>query len=1157
MRDMTHVTAVNQYLDSVSLDDRYRLLEGRAQLTGVQALARLVLDQIRHDRREGRDVAGFISGYEGSPLGGYDLELMRHKQLLEEHDLVLQPGLNEEAGAMAVQGSQLAQTLEGQRYDGVFGVWYGKAPGLDRAKDALRHANLMGTAPTGGVLCLVGDDPAAKSSSVPCASEVALADLRMPILYPADSQEVLDLGRHGIALSRACGLWTGFKVVTAVADGSSTVDLSPDRVTTRLPHGSGKHLPTGKLLQPTLGRVERDQVTTRMRIAAEYGVANGLNRVTVGTPGDTVGIVASGKSYLDLRQALGTLGLDDAALEQHGIRLLKISMPWPLHPDTITGFAEGLDEVVVVEEKRSFLEAAVKEVLYGRPGAPVVTGKRTTDGAEQFPEYGDLDVDVITRRLATRLERLGIGSVTSWLEQRKIAESAYVRTPLPLLQRAPYFCSGCPHNTSTKPHDASLVGAGIGCHAMVLLMDSDQVGDVVGLTQMGGEGTQWIGMAPFLETEHFVQNLGDGTWHHSGSLAIRAAVAAGVDITYKLLHNSTVAMTGGQDAVGAMPVPRLVASLLAEGVARVLITADEPERYRGVKLPRGVEVWPRSRFAEAQSTLAATPGVTVLLHDQECAAQKRRKRKRGKAARAEKRIVINERICEGCGDCGQKSNCLSVHPVETEFGRKTRIHQASCNTDYTCVDGDCPAFMVVEAGGEKPRREALPALAADTFPAPTATVPEEAFGIRITGIGGTGVVTVSAVLGMAGVMAGRHVRTLDQTGLSQKGGAVVSDLKVSTDLVEEASKIAPGECDLYLGADALAAASEANLDVASRNRTVAVISTTEVPTGQMVSDASVGFPTPDRTLVRIDEVSRGDVSLRLDARGLAEEMFGGDQFANMLLVGAAYQAGALPLPAEAIEAAITLNGAAVDTNIQAFRRGRQFVADRPALERELAGPVAESAGPLTLDELVAHRRAELVAYQDERYAASYAALVERVRLAEQAAVPGSTRFTESVARHLHKLMAYKDEYEVARLARDPEMRSAIEAQFGEASRASWKLHPPTLKALGMDRKLTLGAWFAPVLALLARMSFLRGTPLDPFGRAEVRRVERRLAAEYREVVESLLPILSPDTVDRAAGIAALPDMVRGYEDVKLRNVAAYDAELAARLAELRGAPAGV
>jgi len=1143
---------VNPYLDSVSLDDRYRLLDGRAQLTGVQALARLVLDQIRHDRRQGRDVAGFISGYEGSPLGGYDLELMRHKQLLEEHNLVLQPGLNEEAGAMAVQGSQLAQTLDGQRYDGVFGVWYGKAPGLDRAKDALRHANLMGTAPTGGVLCLVGDDPAAKSSSVPCASEVALADLRMPILYPADSQEVLDLGRHGVALSRACGLWTGFKVVTAVADGSSTADLSPDRVTTRLPHGSGKHVPTGKLLQPTLGTVERDQVTTRMRIAAEYGVLNGLNRVTVGSPRDTVGIVAAGKTYLDLRQSLDALGLDDAALERHGIRLLKISMPWPLHPDTITGFAEGLDEIVVVEEKRSFLEAALKEVLYGRPGAPVVTGKRSAEGAEQFPEYSELDVDLITRKLATRLERLDIGSVTAWLERRRLAESVYVRKELPLLKRAPYFCSGCPHNTSTKPGDASLIGAGIGCHAMVLLMDEDQVGDVVGLTQMGGEGTQWIGMAPFLETEHFVQNLGDGTWHHSGSLAIRAAVASGVDITYKLLHNSTVAMTGGQDAVGQMPVPRIVQNLLTEGVARVLITADEPERYRRIRLPKGVDVWPRSRFAEAQEVLAGTPGVTVLIHDQECAAQKRRKRKRGKAAVPQKRIVINERICEGCGDCGAKSNCLSVHPVETDFGRKTRIHQASCNTDYTCVDGDCPAFMVVEADGERPRREELPALAAEALPAPTATVPTDAFGVRITGIGGTGVVTVSAVLGMAGVMAGRHVRTLDQTGLSQKGGAVVSDLKVSTDPTETASKVAAGECDLYLGADALAAADEANLAVAARERTVAVINTTEVPTGQMVSDASVGFPTPDRTLVRIDEVSRGDVSLRLDARGLAEEMFGDDQFANMLLVGAAYQTGALPLPADAVEAAITLNGAAVDKNVQAFRRGRQFVADRPALERDLAGPVEVVSEPRTLDQLVAHRRAELVAYQDERYAASYDALVARVRAAEDAAVPGSTRFTEAVARHLHKLMAYKDEYEVARLARDPETHSSIAAQFGDRSKAAWKLHPPTLKALGMDRKLTLGAWFAPVLAVLARMSFLRGTALDPFGRAEVRRVERRLASEYREVVESLLPLLSPDTVDRATEIAALPDMVRGYEDVKLANVARYDAELASRLADLRG-----
>ncbi|HEY3014562.1 MAG TPA: indolepyruvate ferredoxin oxidoreductase family protein, partial [Nocardioides sp.] len=1092
-------------LQPVSLKDRYELIEGRTQLTGVQALARLVLDQIRRDRREGRDVAGFISGYEGSPLGGYDLELARHKALLEEHNLLLQPGLNEEAGAMAVQGSQLAQTLDGQKYDGVFGVWYGKAPGLDRAKDALRHANLMGTAPTGGVLCLVGDDPAAKSSSVPCASEVALADLRMPILYPADSQEVLDLGLHGLALSRACGLWTGFKVVTPVADGSSTVELDPHRAKTLVPRGSGKHVVNGKLLQPTLGPIERDQVTTRIRLAMEYGRLNNLNTVTVGTPRDRIGIVAAGKTYLDVCEALDALGLGRDQLERHGIRLLKLSMPYPLHPETVTEFAAGLQEIVVVEEKRSFVEAALKEILYGVPGAPSVTGKRLPTGEELFPEYADLDADLITKKLAVRLSATqrhlshGIESVSTWLEARRAAESAYVRRPLPLLARAPYFCSGCPHNSSTKPTEGSLSGAGIGCHAMVLLMDEDQVGTVTGLTQMGGEGTQWIGMAPFLEADHYVQNLGDGTFHHSGSLAIRAAIASGVNMTYRLLYNSTVAMTGGQDAVGAMPVPRLVETLLAEGVRRVIVTTEDRKRYRGVKLPKGVDVWDRSRLAEAQALLAGIEGVTVLVHDQECAAQKRRKRKRGKAATPQKQIVINERICEGCGDCGRKSNCLSVHPVETEFGRKTQIHQASCNTDYTCVQGDCPAFMEVSAEGVVKRAASLTPLDGTTLPEPTSVVAEAAFAARITGVGGTGVVTISAVLSMAAMMVGRHVKTLDMTGLSQKGGAVVSDLKVSTRPLEQSNKVATGECDLYLGADLLAAAAAGNLGVASPERTVAVLSTAEVPTGRMVSDVTASFPGTDQTVDRIAATTRPAGSVYVDARGLAEEIFGDDQFANMLLVGAAYQAGALPIPADAIEAAIRLNGVAVETNLQAFRRGRQYVADAAALSRELRGEASPAADEFDteLERLVALRTEELTAYQNGRYATAYTEFVERVRVAEEAACPGSTALSEAVARNLHKLMAYKDEYEVARLARGAEVRDLVTEQFGEGAKASWKLHPPTLKALGMKRKLTLGPWFGIVLAMLARMKFLRGTPLDPFGRAEVRRVERRLVAEYR------------------------------------------------------------
>ncbi|HEX5291182.1 MAG TPA: indolepyruvate ferredoxin oxidoreductase family protein, partial [Streptosporangiaceae bacterium] len=634
------------------LSDRYTATSGRVQLTGVQALARLPIDQHRRDLAAGLNVGTFISGYEGSPLAGYDQELGRLKQLLDANDVTFVPGLNEEAAATSVQGSQLACTLPGAARDGVIGIWYGKAPGLDRATDALRHGNLMGSHPRGGALVLVGDDPAAKSSTLPCASDVALADLSIPYLYPADSQDVLDLGRHAIELSRASGLWTGLKIVTAVADGSSTVNLAADWPDPRIPPGAGTHVPTARLLHPTLGQLERG-MEHRLRVAREYARLNGLNRVVGRGPGDVLGVVAAGHTFLDVLAALRRLGIDEADLAASPVRLLRVGMPWPLEETAVREFADGLEEILVVEEKRSFLEAAIRDVLYGGPVQPAVTGKRDADGSELVPAYGELDADSILGPLRRRMTARGVAAASA-------PAAAGVRTTLPLVSRVPYFCSGCPHNSSTKPLPGTLVGGGIGCHALVLLMDESQAGTVTGLSQMGGEGMQWIGMAPFLDRDHFVQNIGDGTFDHSGSLAIRAAVAAGANMTYKLLYNSAVAMTGGQRPASGMTVPQIVGVLLAEGVARVIVTTEDLGRYRRVKLPRGVAVWDRSRIAEAQRVLAATPGVTVLVHDQECATEKRRKRKRGKIAQPQTRVFINERICEGCGDCGRTSNCLSV-----------------------------------------------------------------------------------------------------------------------------------------------------------------------------------------------------------------------------------------------------------------------------------------------------------------------------------------------------------------------------------------------------------------------------------------------------------------------------------------------------------------
>jgi indolepyruvate ferredoxin oxidoreductase len=1127
--------------------DRYRVMEGTIHLTGIQALARLVIDVRRADLRAGRRTAAFVSGYEGSPLGGYDLELQRRRDLLDEYDVVFRPAVNEELAATAVQGTQLAATFPDRRVDGVTGFWYGKSPGLDRAVDALRHGNLAGTHPDGGAVALVGDDPAAKSSTVPGASERVLADLGIPVLYPADSQDVLDLGLHAVAMSRASGLWTALKIVTNVADGAGRVEVGPERIVpVPVPGEAGgepyRHEVVAKLLQPALDGLERSRDGVRLDVARRYAALNGLDRLTGGGPDDRIGIVAAGKTFLDLRQALRVLGLDDAELARRGVRLLRLAMIHPIEPGIVERFAAGLREIIVVEEKRPFIETAIKELLYGRADAPVVRGKRNPDGGALLPSAGDLDADVIARRLAPVLAGLGdFPSVRAWLDG---AGRERRRVDLPIVPRTPYFCSGCPHNTSTKTPEGSLVGAGIGCHTLVLMMTPDQVGEIAGLTQMGGEGAQWIGMAPFVEREHLLQNLGDGTFHHSGSLAVRAAVAAGVNVTYKLLYNSAVAMTGGQSPAGVMAVPELVRTLLAEGVARIIVTTDDVRRYRGIRLPRGVEVWDRSRIVEAQRTLAKVPGVTVLVHDQECATELRRKRKRGLAPEPAERVMINERVCEGCGDCGRKSNCLSVQPVETEFGRKTRIHQSSCNKDYSCVEGDCPAFLTVLPGRGRPGGAAKgqdePAL-----PEPPRRAAAASHVTRITGVGGTGVVTLSQILGTAAALAGKHASTLDQTGLAQKGGAVVSDITIADAPIERSNKASEGTCDLYLGCDLLVAANRRHLGVADPDRTVAVVSTTKVPTGRMVTDTRTQFPDVDRVADGIRAATRDAVFL--DARELAENLLGDDQYANVLLAGAAYQKGALPLPADAIEEAIRLNGARVEANLRAFRLGRRMVAEPEAF----AGTRAVRAEPGSeLARLVGVRVPELVAYQDEAYARRYADTVERVRRAEAEKAPGNTALAEAVARNLYKLMAYKDEYEVARLSIAPEVEAAVRERFGDGARFAYRLHPPLLRALGMKRKLTLGRWSRPALAALARMRRLRGTRLDPFGHTRVRRVERELIAEYEAVVNRLIDALTPGTHELAVRIAELPDMIRGYEDVKLRNVAAYRERLAELTREL-------
>ena len=1162
------------------LSDRYTVERGTVLLSGVQALVRIPLDRHRADARAGLRTATFVSGYPGSPLGGLDLAIRREAGLMAAHDVHLAPGLNEELAATAVWGSQQSRLGELSGRDGVVGIWFGKAPGVDRCGDVFKHANLMGVAPTGGVLVLAGDDPISKSSTIPSASETALADAQIPVLSPGNPQEILDLGLHAIAMSRFSGLIVGMKLVTNVADGFGTAEVAPDRVVPVLPpvlvDGRPWHYEQGGLaLPPRNLDDERDLVYGRLEAARAYTRANALNEVTAtGGEQPRIGIVAAGKTYHDVVQALRELGVDDLTpgLARLGVRLLRLGVIWPLEPEVVRAFAQGLDEIVVVEEKRSFVELQLRDALYNLDVRPRVVGKNDEKGQRLFPADGELTPDRIAPLLAARVgdpalparmprarERITVLTERAATEEREAALPA----------RAPYFCSGCPHNRSTNVPDGSFAGGGIGCHTMAALIGRN----TVAMTQMGGEGAEWIGRAPFTDRPHLFQNLGDGTLFHSGSLAIRACVAAGVDITYKILYNGTVAMTGGQDAPGGVPVPELTRMLEAEGVVRTIVCAEDPGQYpEGARWGRNVDVWPRERLDEAQRVLRDVRGVTVIVYDQACAAEKRRARKRGKVDAPPLHVFINERVCEGCGDCGVKSNCLSVQPVDTEFGRKTRIHQSSCNQDFTCLEGDCPSFVTVtetrrsrrraarthppagspsrprasEIGGDLPEPDAAGRASVD---------PDRTFNLYLTGVGGTGVVTVSQVLATAALLDGYHVAGLDQTGLSQKGGPVVSHLKLSARPIDASNAVAAGEADAYLGFDLLVAADPRHL-AQVRPGTRATVSTSKVPTGAMVTDAGLGFPAVDGLLAAVAGRTRA-ADVHLDSIALAEGLFGDHMMANLVALGAAYQSGSIPVSAAAIETAIELNGVAVEENRQAFRWGRRYVLD-PATVLASAGspavepvPVAllparpDSGAAGELDRLVERRAGELRAYQGARLARDYTELVARVAAAEDAAVPGSSALAEAVARNLFKLTAYKDEYEVARLILSSELTDALRAQFPDGGRIHYRLQPPLLRALGMRRKIALGTWSRPLFRVLRAMRRLRGTPFDPFGRTKVRRVERALVVEYRGLIEKALVDLSPETHERAVRLAELPDLVRGYEQVKLANVDRYHDEIRA------------
>ena len=1150
-----------------SLSDKFTKTEGTIILSGIQALIRLALDQHRADKQQQLNTATFIAGYRGSPLGSIDMELERNQKLLEEFHVNFVPGVNEDLSATAVGGSQIANLMPNPKYDGVLGMWYGKGPGVDRSGDAFKHANYIGVGKYGGVLALAGDDPSAKSSTIPSHSEIALYDAFMPVLFPGNVQEILDLGRLGFELSRYCGLWVGFKIVTNVADEFSTAQVSPERIQITQPNFEyqGKRWsPTQNvnLLAPYSLQLEREIIYGRLEAAKHFARENNFNQIVVNPNSAKLGIISSGKTYYDLRQALNELGLDEDALHQYGIRILKLGMIFPLEKQIISEFADGLDEILVIEEKRAFIEMFLREALYDLPNHPKIVGKTDEEGLPLVRGDFELDADTIVQILEKRLKKY----VPQEIFQVRLQPP--INAPIPIsasASRSPYFCSGCPHNRSTVPPDENaIVAGGIGCHTLAILMDRN----IFGVTQMGGEGAQWVGASPFTDIEHIFQNIGDGTLFHSGSLAIRQAIAENVNVTYKILYNTAVAMTGGQHADGAMTVPNLTRELEAEGVKKIIVVSADPHSYApDARWANNVDVWHRDRLQEAQRVLQETYGVTALIYDQECAAQLRRKRKRGYVADPTLRVFINEAICEGCGDCGVKSNCLSVFPVETEFGRKTQIHQSSCNKDYTCLEGDCPAFVTV-IPDNIPKQKPEPLIQIeDNLPEPDNKIRGDC-NILLMGIGGTGVVTINQIMATAALIDNKYVTSLDQTGLSQKGGPVVSNLKILDTPRAISNKIGHGQADAYIAFDLLTATAPKNIKRANPQKTVALVSTSKVPTGKMVSSPKIEYPHEQRLIDVIESQTQADKNIYVDALGLSEALFHSHMPANIMMIGVAYQAGLISISAEAIEQAVQLNGVAVDMNIQAFRVGRKVVIEpewastietkrqgtieiKPIITPEAQTILQTINADGELQRLLEIRVPELIAYQNPAYAQQYVDFVRQVQQAEQTANIKETQLSEAVARYLFKLMAYKDEYEVARLALKSETQQALRDQFGENATVHYKIHPPILRSMGMKKKLSLGKWFNPMFGLLTRMKRLRGTPFDIFGYTEVRRTERALIEEYRSLITDLLANLTPENYETAVQIAQTPDMIRGYEDIKLRNVKQFWEEISTLQAKMR------
>ncbi len=1137
-------------LRPVSLDDKYDLTQSHVLVTGYQALIRACLMQKERDRRAGIDTGGFLTGYRGSPLGGLDQQFMRAGSHLAAADIKFQPGLNEELAATALWGTQQAELRGEGKFDGVFGLWYGKGPGVDRSGDVFRHANLAGTSKNGGVLALMGDDHTAESSTTAHQSEFHFVDVMMPILNPAGVQEIIDYALYGWAMSRFTSTWTALKCMHETVESTGVVDAGLDRLNIVMPPEF--RMPEGglniRLVDTILGQEARLHDFKRDAMLA-FVRANNLNKmITSGGRAPKVGIVTTGKAYLDVRQAFDELGIDELKCNDLGIRLFKIGCVWPIPRQELLDFAQGLDLIIVVEEKRSLIEVQVREELYGTANQPVCIGKKDEQGNWLFPVKGALDSNEVAVAIGERLLRYGNNEeLAANVARLKAAQRALAETSDVAL-RVPYFCSGCPHNSSTRVPDGSRAYAGIGCHFMAQWMDRE----TLGFTQMGGEGANWIGEAPFSKTEHVFQNLGDGTYNHSGYLAIRAAIASGVKMTYKILFNDAVAMTGGQANDGGLTVPQIAAQVAAEGATRVVVVTDEPFKYpKDTEWPRGLTVHHRDELDAIQREMTTVPGVSVLIYDQTCAAEKRRRRKRGTFPDPDKRVIINDLVCEGCGDCGVKSNCVSVQPLATEWGRKRTIDQSSCNKDYSCVNGFCPSFVTVH-GAQLKKGEGV-AEPADwpALPAPSVPLINHPYGIIVTGIGGTGIVTIGAIVGMAAHLEGKGVGVIDMAGLAQKGGAVYSHIRIANTPDEiHAIRVAAAGADLVLGGDIVVAGNKKVLGAIKPGNSRVIVNTAEFLPGDFTRNADFSLPT-ERLKRAIITATGRDRTNFVDASRLATALLGNSIGSNMFMLGYAFQVGALPLSAEAVEKAIEMNGEAVAMNVAAFRYGRRAAVNPAALEALIAPPSQEQYDSLRLsqsfDETVERRVAFLTAYQSARYARRYRNLVEKVRGAEAANTPGQTALAEAVARYLFKLMAYKDEYEVARLYTDTAFVERVKSAFaGDNLRFEFHLAPPLLAKAdprtGEPKKMSFGPWMLKVFGVLAKFKFLRGTPLDPFGYSQDRKIERQLVADYETLLGQIIDGLTASNHHIAVALASIPEKVRGFGPIKARHLVAAKAE---------------